>query len=65
VKGKNLYMRFFAELVLSGDSSVASLPQNDKNEGLRMTQEAKCSLRMTEHFQYGMESDGLAALAAI
>jgi len=29
-------MRFFAEFILSGDSSVASLLQNDINEGLRM-----------------------------
>jgi hypothetical protein len=30
-------MRFFAEFILSGDSSVTSLLQNDINEGLRMT----------------------------
>ena len=29
--------RFFAEFILSGDSSVASLLQNDINEGPRMT----------------------------
>ncbi len=34
------YMRFFAEFILSGDSSVTSLLQNDINEGLRMTRGA-------------------------
>ena len=30
-------LRFFAEFILSADSSVALLLQNDINEGLRMT----------------------------
>jgi hypothetical protein len=30
-------MSFFAEFILSGDSSVTSLLQNDINEELRMT----------------------------